>query len=383
MAEAAQPAEGASAEPVNETEAAKPSSSMSRREELELKQMELDIMEREQRIKEKELELKERAASLQKKKLAVSSENAVSIEPKPAAAPTPEAKPAASKDAGKPTPKKEEIPLDLGSGDLANKVLEMRAKKDAQQQQFKSNLSSLEKQTKDAAAEKDRRLKAAKTLAEEAVREAQSARVTEVANLVAALLSLEKKAVAALDQLVLLLVDAVDAPPPSAEGAFSVESRLVPLMAGDKPPSLKELEEAVAALEAIKPKAESAQVKALQEELAALQKRIDKLASGKAAAAEASAPLPAPAAVPAAAPAATEGKKGPGDLEVTGAAPAAAKEEVPAEYKEKIESLQMQKKYLQEIAELEAQVTSLKEQQQISQPPPTAAVEGAVSPTAA
>ena len=36
----------------------------------------------------------------------------------------------------------------------------MRAKKDAQQQQFQTSLSSLEKQTKEAAAEKDRRVKA-------------------------------------------------------------------------------------------------------------------------------------------------------------------------------------------------------------------------------
>ena len=58
-------------------------------------------------------------------------------------------------------------------------------------------------------------VKAAKTLTEEAVRDARGARVTEVANLVAAALSLVKNAGTALDHLVLLLVDAVDAPPPA------------------------------------------------------------------------------------------------------------------------------------------------------------------------
>jgi hypothetical protein len=63
----------------------------------------------------------------------------------------------------------------------------------------------------------------------------------------------------ALDHLVLQLVDAIEAPPQSgaelAAESGSVESKLVPLIAGEVPATLAQLEEAVAALESIKPKA--------------------------------------------------------------------------------------------------------------------------------
>ena len=59
-------------------------------------------------------------------------------------------------------------------------------------------MSVLEKQTTDAAAEKEKRLAAAKILAEEAVKEARTGRMTELANLIAAALALVRKSGRAL-----------------------------------------------------------------------------------------------------------------------------------------------------------------------------------------
>jgi len=177
-----------------------------RREQLELEALELDLAERREKQAERALRIKERERELAERgkgDLEVTRDA------------TPETMSSVSMSRGDDDTKEistsvpdsdKQLAGSGPSGELAKMVAVMRQQSTGVQQGFASELGDLEQQTASAADDKRKRLHAARTLAELAVREARTSRVTELANLVAVALSLVKKSTDVLDHLVLLLV---------------------------------------------------------------------------------------------------------------------------------------------------------------------------------
>lgn len=235
---------------VKATEAAK-----LKREQLELQKMELDLADRRERhaaraqkIKERELELAERAAKLnggvgpggklngnvvedftnaknhqlhsaptpsmkRRPQLQVSSEMGVSIMPSASSAsaeggsePAPRASTSANGTAGTSMDLVDLEECDASSGELAKKVMQMRRQSTRGKQDMESKLSDLKRQAAESTTDEERRSMAARALAERAVKEARTSRVTELAHLVAVASALFRKSGDLLDHLVSQLV---------------------------------------------------------------------------------------------------------------------------------------------------------------------------------
>lgn len=370
-----------------------------KREQLELEKMELELAERReqqairlQKIKERELELAERTAkindggidgqssstnaaqanttapsqpatgaSVERGKhtapLQTSRETGLgSIAPEDGSEPGSQPAPSSSDPAAAAAPGTIDH-LSEPSGELAKKVALMRLQAKQAKEDVESKLTDLERKTAAASEERERRVKAARTLAEQAVKEARTARVTDLANLVANAMSLVKKSSSLLDHLVLQLMEEVDMDPAAGDASSSkasttAESKLVALLTNtDAPPTLEQLEEAAASLEALKPNKTAARVQALQGELAELQVRIDALTAGEAKVNASAHALDAAADVPLLTPMKQE----------LNTAKVGEAEDMPPEAQERLASLREQKRYLEEIRNLEEQVRALQE----------------------
>lgn len=374
-----------------------------KREQLELEKMELELAERReqqairaQKIKERELELAERTAkindggidgqssgltnaaqanttapsqpamgaSVERGKhtnapLGATSrlETAVSIAPEDGSEPSRTVLAPSSSDPAAAAAPGTIDHLSEPSGELAKKVALMRLQAKQAKEDVESKLTDLERKTAAASEERERRVKAARTLAEQAVKEARTARVTDLANLVANAMSLVKKSSSLLDHLVLQLMEEVDMDPAAGDASSSkasttAESKLVALLTNtDAPPTLEQLEEAAASLEALKPNKTAARVQALQGELAELQVRIDALTAGEAKVNASAHALDAAADVPLLTPMKQE----------LNTAKVGEAEDMPPEAQERLASLREQKRYLEEIRNLEEQVRALQE----------------------
>ena len=101
--------------------------------------------------------------------------------------------------------------FDVGrNGDLAAKVAAMHGHKDSLRKDYEDKLGELDKQMAEAAIAQHKREVLASKVAAEAVREARTSRVSQLANLIAASLEMVKKSGDALDSVVLKLVDLIE-----------------------------------------------------------------------------------------------------------------------------------------------------------------------------
>ena len=254
----------------------------------------------------------------------------------------------------------------------------------------------------EAAIAQHKREQLARKVAAEAVREARTSRVSQLANLIAASLEMVKKSGDALDSVVLKLVDHIeqdtqeqmmgrDGPKGdgnddvnSKDGPSGMQDKLMKLMLSN--PSDEQLEDAVAIMEGMKPKAEWDNMQSLtaqlgnltnymsrlegkmtdQEEAQAIADRINAEVAAKeggddpaAAAADGGAGDDAPAAPPEP------------EVEAATAADETASDDlpVPKELVEQLNVLRGKKKYLEEIKQLELAVRALQEEQAAGFPP--------------
>ena len=293
--------------------------------------------------------------------------------------------------------------FDVGrNGDLAAKVAAMHKHKDSLRKDYEDKLGELDKQMAEAAIAQHKREQLARKVAAEAVREARTSRVSQLANLIAASLEMVKKSGDALDSVVLKLVDHIeedtkeqmtgrDGPTGdgnddvnSEDGPSGMQDKLMKLMLSS--PTDEQLEDAVAIMEGMKPKAEWDNMQSLtaqlgnltnymnrlegkmtdQEEAQAIADRINAEVAAKeggdypaAAAADGGAGDDAPAAPPEP------------EVEAATAADETASDDlpVPKELVEQLNVLRGKKKYLEEIKQLELAVRALQEEQAAGFPP--------------
>ena len=293
--------------------------------------------------------------------------------------------------------------FDVGrNGDLAAKVAAMHKHKDSLRKDYEDKLGELDKQMAEAAIAQHKREQLARKVAAEAVREARTSRVSQLANLIAASLEMVKKSGDALDSVVLKLVDHIeedtkeqmtgrDGPTGdgnddvnSEDGPSGMQDKLMKLMLSS--PTDEQLEDAVAIMEGMKPKAEWDNMQSLtaqlgnltnymnrlegkmtdEEEAQAIADRVNAEVAAKegggdpaAAAADGGAGDDAPAAPPEP------------EVEAATAADETASDDlpVPKELVEQLNVLRGKKKYLEEIKQLELAVRALQEEQAAGFPP--------------
>ena len=292
--------------------------------------------------------------------------------------------------------------FDVGrNGDLAAKVAAMHKHKDSLRKDYEDKLGELDKQMAEAAIAQHKREQLARKVAAEAVREARTSRVSQLANLIAASLEMVKKSGDALDSVVLKLVDHIeqdtqeqmmgrDGPKGdgnddvnSKDGPSGMQDKLMKLMLSN--PSDEQLEDAVAIMEGMKPKAEWDNMQSLTAQLGNLTNYMSRLEGKMTDEEEAQAIADRVLAEEAAA----NGEGGdPAAADQGGdGAPAAAAPEpevepateadevasddlpVPKELMEQLNVLRGKKKYLEEIKQLELAVRALQEEQAAGFPP--------------
>ena len=253
----------------------------------------------------------------------------------------------------------------------------------------------------EAAIAQHKREQLARKVAAEAIREARTSRVSQLANLIAASLEMVKKSGDALDSVVLKLVDHIeqdtqeqmmgrDGPKGdgnddvnSKDGPSGMQDKLMKLMLSN--PSDEQLEDAVAIMEGMKPKAEWDNMQSLTAQLGNLTNYMSRLEGKMTDEEEAQAIADRVLAEEAAA----NGEGGdPAAADQAGdGAPAAAPPEpevepateadevasddlpVPKELMEQLNVLRGKKKYLEEIKQLELAVRALQEEQAAGFPP--------------
>lgn len=297
--------------------------------------------------------------------------------------------------------------FDVGrNGDLAAKVAAMHQHKDSLRKDYEDKLGELDKQMAEAAIAQHKREQLARKVAAEAVREARTSRVSQLANLIAASLEMVKKSGDALDSVVLKLVDHIeqdtkeqmtgrDGPKGdgnddvnSKDGPNGMQDKLMKLMLSS--PSDEQLEDAVAIMEGMKPKAEWDNMQSLtaqlgnltnymnrlegkmtdQEEAQAIADRV--LAEEAAANGEGGDPAAADQGGDGGAPADGDPAAAPEpQVEPATEADEVASEDlpVPKELMEQLNVLRGKKKYLEEIKQLELAVRALQEEQAAGFPP--------------
>ena len=292
--------------------------------------------------------------------------------------------------------------FDVGrNGDLAAKVAAMHKHKDSLRKDYEDKLGELDKQMAEAAIAQHKREQLARKVAAEAVREARTSRVSQLANLIAASLEMVKKSGDALDSVVLKLVDHIeedtkeqmtgrDGPTGdgnddvnSEDGPSGMQDKLMKLMLSS--PTDEQLEDAVAIMEGMKPKAEWDNMQSLTAQLGNLTNYMSRLEGKMTDEEEAQAIADRVLAEEAAA----NGEGGdPAAADQGGdGAPAAAAPEpevepateadevasddlpVPKELMEQLNVLRGKKKYLEEIKQLELAVRALQEEQAAGFPP--------------
>jgi hypothetical protein len=179
------------------------------------------------------------------------------------------------------------IPLDIGRGAVFEKVKQINEHKDAIKRSYVDQMTELEMKELEAAAEAEQRRRAAEKLAAQAMLEVRTSRVTEITKLIAASLTLVKKSSEALDGLVLRLVDVIEQNTAEDVGIIheeeidfdgkTVKSKLMDLVTQGYVPSQTQLDEAVEAVEAMRPRSERATVNTLQRDLANLKQVVEGL----------------------------------------------------------------------------------------------------------
>jgi hypothetical protein len=292
--------------------------------------------------------------------------------------------------------------FDVGrNGDLAAKVAAMHGHKDSLRKDYEDKLGELDKQMAEAAIAQHKREVLASKVAAEAVREARTSRVSQLANLIAASLEMVKKSGDALDSVVLKLVDHIEQDtveqmegrPGASKGSGNddvnaengpsgMQDKLMKLMLSN--PSDDQLQDAVAMMEGMKPKAEWDNMTSLTANLANLTGYMNRLEGKTTDEEDAQAIADRVLAEEAAA-----NGEGPADGAADGAtgdAPAAPADDgvepateadevasedlpVPKEMLEQLNVLRGKKKYLEEIKELEMAVRALQEEQAAGFPP--------------
>jgi hypothetical protein len=288
--------------------------------------------------------------------------------------------------------------FDVGrNGDLAAKVAAMHGHKDSLRKDYEDKLGELDKQMAEAAIAQHKREVLARKVAAEAVREARTSRVSQLANLIAASLEMVKKSGDALDSVVLKLVDHIEQDtveqmegrPGASKGSGNagngpsgMQDKLMKLMLSN--PSDDQLQDAVAMMEGMKPKAEWDNMTSLTANLANLTGYMNRLEGKTTDEEDAQAIADRVLAEEAAA-----NGEGPADGAADGAtrdAPAAPADDgvepateadevasedlpVPKELIEQLNVLRGKKKYLEEIKELEMAVRALQEEQAAGFPP--------------
>jgi len=292
--------------------------------------------------------------------------------------------------------------FDVGrNGDLAAKVAAMHGHKDSLRKDYEDKLGELDKQMAEAAIAQHKREVLASKVAAEAVREARTSRVSQLANLIAASLEMVKKSGDALDSVVLKLVDHIEQDtveqmegrPGASKGSGNddvnagngpsgMQDKLMKLMLSN--PSDDQLQDAVAMMEGMKPKAEWDNMTSLTANLANLTGYMNRLEGKTTDEEDAQAIADRVLAEEAAA-----NGEGPADGAADGAtgdAPAAPADDgvepateadevasedlpVPKDMLEQLNVLRGKKKYLEEIKELEMAVRALQEEQAAGFPP--------------